>query len=250
MKDRENGMPDVIDRGSGPAVVFLHGAGVDNILWAPQIVSFERTHRVVAPNLPGHCGVPPVKSVGEMSDYVMSLLTTLEIEKFAVVGLSLGGMVALDIAGRWPHRVTHLAMIESVPYVADRPATRAFGKLAIGLTRLVPPALLSWLPPGQMGAETADAAKYLKETLPRGTARNTHRILQAALSYDGRSHFPQISMPTLVMVGEKNAATHKRAEEMSKAISGCTFLTVPGAGHIANRDAPNFVTTQLRSLLR
>ncbi len=230
-------------------MVFLHGAGVDNRLWDPQVAAFEQTHRVIVPNLPGHGGVPAVTDVTQMADHVRAVLKDLGITRYAVVGLSLGGMVALDMAGRWPEEVTHLAMIESVPIVTDHPALRAFGKLVIGMFRFVPPKLLAKLPARQMGAESTDAARYLKQALSKGTAHNTYQVLRAALAYDGRAYLPMIQMPTMVLVGERNKATHARAQGMCDVIVHSEFFVVPAAGHIANLDAPEFVTTRLKVLL-
>lgn len=242
-------MPDVIDQGTGPVLVLLHGAGVDNTLWAPQIAALSSTCRVIAPNLPGHCGIRSVKTVSQMADHVRAVLQERGITRYAVVGLSLGGMVALDMAGRRPQEVTHLAMIESVANVTDRPILLAMGRVALNLLRVMPLKVLSVFPSNQLGAETPEAAQYLRKTLPQGTARDTYRVLRAAFDYDGRAHLSAISMPALIMVGEKNKATHDRAREMAEAIPQSVFVVVKGAGHIANLDAPEEVTDQLKSFL-
>lgn len=57
-----------MDQGNGPAVVFLHGAGVDLALWEPQLTAFSSRCRVIAPNLPGHGDVPLVDDVPAMAD--------------------------------------------------------------------------------------------------------------------------------------------------------------------------------------
>lgn len=242
-------MSDLIDEGTGSALVFLHGAGVDNTLWEPQIAAFSATHRVIVPNLPGHGGVPAVKTVEQMADHIRAQLLDRGIRQYAIIGLSLGGMVALEMAGRWPKEVTHLVMIESVPNVTDNRAALLMGRAFVSLFRFVSPKLFALLPARQLGAETPDAAYYLKRVLPQRKARENHAVLQAALTYDGRPHLARLSMPTLIMVGEKNPATHKRAKAMSDSIKQCQFVVVPAAGHIANRDAPGFVNDSLGSFL-
>lgn len=242
-------MSDLIDEGTGPALVFLHGAGVDHTLWEPQIAAFSATHRVIVPNLPGHGGVPAVKTVEQIADHIRALLLERGIRRYAIIGLSLGGMVALDMAGRWPEDVTHLVMIESIPNVTDNRALLLIGQAFVGLFRVISPKLLVLLPARQLGAETPDAAQYLKRVLAQQTAQENHAVLQAALAYDGRPHLHGLSMPTLIMVGEKNPATHKRSKAMAESIKQCPFVVIPAAGHIANRDAPEFVNTVLRSFL-
>ncbi len=243
-------MADVIDRGSGPVLVFLHGAGVDNALWAPQISAFSETHRVIAPNLPGHGNVPAVASVAEMADHVHARLSDEGIRRYAVIGLSLGGMVALEIAGRWPQEVTHLVTIESVARVTDNPVARYIADKLVSVMGFVSPKLLSALPASLMGAETKDAAIYTKRALAKMNRSNNAAVLRAALAYDGRGHLPKLQIPTLIMVGAKNPSTHKRAQEISNAVRNADFVEVPHAGHIANRDCPEFVNDRLRSFLQ
>ena len=93
-------MTDLIDEGEGPALVFLHGAGVNNRMWAPQCARFRTTHRVIIPNLPGHGCIVAVGSVEQMADDVRRRLHALGVQRYVLVGLSLGGMVALEMAAR------------------------------------------------------------------------------------------------------------------------------------------------------
>lgn len=243
-------MSDVIDQGTGDALVFLHGAGVDNRLWEPQIAAFSAVYRVIAPNLPGHGNVPAVDSVDLMADHVRAMLSERGIERYAVVGLSLGGMVALEIARRWPEEVTHLAMIESVPNVSDNRVVLFLARGVISLMRFIGRRLFAMMPSRLMGAETPESARYLKPALARMSASNTYIVQRAALAYDGRPYLSGLHMPALVMVAEKNAATHKKARDMAAAIKHCDYLMIADAGHIANLDAPDTVNRALTSFLR
>jgi len=242
-------MADMIDEGHGPTLVFLHGAGVDNRLWEPQISAFAPTHRVVLPNLPGHGSVPACESIQQMAEQVRAQLLAKGINRYAVIGLSLGGMVALEMAGRWGNEVTCLVIIEAVPHVTDSRTMRLIARALLAPFKFIPPRLLSLLPARQLGAETQDPAHYLKRTLAGTSARNNHAVLKAALAYDGSPHLTGLQMPVLVMVGEKNKGIHKRARAMAKAVAGARFVVIPAAGHIANRDAPQFVNNTLLSFL-
>ncbi|MEL6511715.1 MAG: alpha/beta fold hydrolase [Pseudomonadota bacterium] len=227
-----------IEAGQGPVLVLLHGTGVDLGLWAPQMPDFSARHRVIALNLPGH-GDSPMRPGGvpTMAQAVIDTLDMLGIQCAAFVGLSLGGMVALEIAGRWRDRTSHLVMVESVPYVAATPWGRCLMAAAILPLRVIPTRWLAKLPAKSMGAETEDAGRYVKAALARMTAAGTYAILRDALQYDGRPRLAQVTAPTLVMVGAVNAATHKRARAAADAIPGARFKIVANAGHILNRDA-------------
>ncbi|UWR64829.1 alpha/beta fold hydrolase [Phaeobacter inhibens] len=118
----------MFEQGDGPVLVLLHGAGVDAALWKPQIDLFSKQYHVIAPNLPGHGRSAPVQSVEEMADVVRAVLQEKGIAQYAIVGLSLGGMVAIEMAGRWPDEVSHLVTVESVATVFEG----AFGKELAG----------------------------------------------------------------------------------------------------------------------
>ncbi|WP_224825534.1 alpha/beta fold hydrolase [Cognatishimia sp. MH4019] len=236
--------------GEGPALVLLHGAGVDLDLWTPQMPAFAACYRVIALNLPGHGDSPMVSGgVPAMADAVMQTLDALGIQRAAFMGLSLGGMVALEIAGRWPDRATHLIMVEAVPFVAATSWGQRLMEAAILPLRLIPPRWLAKLPAKSMGAETEEAGRYVKIALAKMTAANTHRILRDALRYDGRPRLAQVTAPTLVMVGAANPATHSRAQVAADGIQNAQFEVVPNAGHILNRDAAAHFTARSLAFL-
>lgn len=242
-------MAEIIDQGDGSALVFLHGAGVDNELWAPQLPIFSKNYRVLIPNLPGHGSIPSVENIELMADYVRTLLIERRIKKYAIVGLSLGGMIGIEISRRWPKEVSHLVLIESVPYVTKSRIFLRILKLFLTVIKYINPRILAMLPARSMGAETEDSAMYLKKAIGKMKAQNVATILQASLDYDGSPYLSGLPVPTLIMVGERNTATHKGAKLMSEAIQICQFKVIPNAGHIANRDAPELVNISIQSFL-
>ncbi|MEM9055381.1 MAG: alpha/beta hydrolase [Pseudomonadota bacterium] len=231
-----------------PVLVFLHGAGVDHELWAPQVEAFSKDYHLIVPDLPGHGTVPVVDSVEEMAEHVRTQIHRSGLQEYSVIGLSMGGMVALEMAQRWPDEVTHLAMIESVPNVTQNPFLRALIGVIVGLLRIISPKLLASMPARSMGAETAEAGAYVKRAIRQMQAENVYRVMKAALAYDGRAGMAKLDLPTLIMVGEKNKATHKRAKAMAEEITNSRFVMIPKAGHIANRDGASFVNSELAKL--
>jgi pimeloyl-[acyl-carrier protein] methyl ester esterase len=240
---------DIEIGGTGPAIVFLHGAGVDKALWKPQMQALSDQFRCIALDLPGHGDVSAVADVPAMAEHVHARLLHLRVEHYAVVGLSLGGMVALQMAASWPDEVTHLVMVESVPHVANSSIAFLLGRCAVGLFKVISPRLLAAVPARQMGAVGEDTGHYLKSAIRRMTRQKNHAVMKAALIYDGRSHVTSLQMPTLIMVGARNRYTHKGAQEMAARIKGARFIVIPGAGHIANRDATDFVNDTVRAFV-
>ena len=240
----------IIDCGTGPALVLLHGAGVDPEMWSPQVDVFSQDHRVIAPALPGHVERPQVTTVEEMAEVVFKDLKEREIEHFAVTGLSLGGMVALEMAAQRPDAISHLVLVECVSEVSASWVGRMFASTMLAIGGLLPPSWLARLPAKSLGAASKEAAAYLVPRLRKTSAKVNRAVLKLALNYKGRSRLAQVSCRSLVMVGELNTATHKRARAMADALPNAQFMVLPGASHLANWDARDAFNATLSSFLR
>ena len=95
-------------------IVFVHGAGLDHSSWGLQSRYFGyHGFNVLAVDLPGHgrSDGPPLAGVGEMADWVLSVLRQQKIEKAAVVGHSMGALIALEFAARYPEVAERIALI-------------------------------------------------------------------------------------------------------------------------------------------
>src|SRR5213076_2442699 len=97
-----------------PALVFLHGAGLDHSWFGLQSRYFGyHGWNVLALDLPAHgrSAGPALTSVGAMADWVVKVLDAVKVERASLVGHSLGTLVALDCAARHPARVERVALI-------------------------------------------------------------------------------------------------------------------------------------------
>lgn len=113
-----------LDEGSGPVLVLLHGLGSSARDWEQQIHVFSKHFRIVAPDLRGfgasqHRGP---YGVGEFAADVFALLEQLGIDTFRLMGYSMGGAVALQMAVSQPQRIAQLVISNSVP--SFRPTSR------------------------------------------------------------------------------------------------------------------------------
>jgi pimeloyl-ACP methyl ester carboxylesterase len=97
-----------------PCVVFVHGASNDHSVWTLLARWFaHHGHAVLAPDLPGHLRSegPPLASIESMADWLLALLDAAGVTQAALVGHSMGSLVALEAAARAPKRATRLVMI-------------------------------------------------------------------------------------------------------------------------------------------
>jgi pimeloyl-ACP methyl ester carboxylesterase len=115
--------------GAGPSLVLVHGLGgaaVNFTLLAPLLA---RRHRVLVPDLPGHGGTAPLPGAESLADYAHHAGEVAEHEDLlpaAVVGYSLGGVVALRLAAERPEAVSALALIASAGIVSLTPRARVW----------------------------------------------------------------------------------------------------------------------------
>ncbi|MFO1156997.1 MAG: alpha/beta fold hydrolase [Rhodospirillales bacterium] len=110
---------------SRPSVVLIHGAGMDHSAWAWQSRALaQRGNAVLAIDLPGHGGSegPPLDSIAALSDWLVRLLDAAGIAAAALAGHSLGALVALDAAARFPQRVRAIALIGAAARMPVHPA--------------------------------------------------------------------------------------------------------------------------------
>ena len=120
MKFEADGLESYVYTGSRPfvsgqpAVVFVHGGGLDHSVWIHQSRYFaHHGFNVAALDLPGHgrsVGIPPDTITG-MAHWVMRAADALGIERFCVAGHSMGSLVALEAAGLYPNRVDAAALL-------------------------------------------------------------------------------------------------------------------------------------------
>src|SRR3954447_12025991 len=115
------------DVGAGACVVLIHGHPFDRSLWQPQVDALATVFRVVAPDLRGF-GESPVTphtvSMRAYADDVEELLARLDIDRAAVVGLSMGGLVAMELATVHPERYWAVGLVTTTVEPVS-PAERA-----------------------------------------------------------------------------------------------------------------------------
>lgn len=237
----------------GPrAVVFLHGAGMDHTVWALQARYFAHHGRqVLAVDLPGHgrSAGTPLGSVEALAGWLIRLLDAGGLAKAALVGHSMGALVALETAGRARDRVRALALIgvaaampvhpdlmaaalsgrhEAAELIADwghgRPAHLG-GNPAPGLWRVgAGLRLLEGAAPGVLAADLAASAAY-----------------EGALAAAAR-----IGCPTLLLLGAEDRMTPPaKAAALAAAIPGARRVVLAGAGHMLMSERPNEVIDAL-----
>lgn len=107
-----------IDQGNGPALVLLHSYCQDKLIWEDMGIILEKEFRTIRVDLPGHGDSPcfPEHSQPSIDDYADAVIETLDflsIERFLLVGYSLGGYIAASLCEKIPHRIMGVCMLHS-----------------------------------------------------------------------------------------------------------------------------------------
>ena len=242
---------DYLDEGAGDqAVVFVHGFPFRASMWEPQIpVAVRAGRRVLAPDLPGFGGsdVPADRSaysIDGYADLVAALVGELGLGRVVLVGLSMGGYIALAVARRHAQVLAGLVLADTRAD-PDTPEGRQNRSDQQGLveergdvTPLVDGLLSKVL--AEAGSRHAEVAATLgdmmRSTAPAGWIGALEAMKQRG---DQTDLLPSISVPTLVVVGESDALVpFDVAEAMTKSIPGARLEIVPDAGHVTNLENP------------
>lgn len=219
-------------------VVFLHGVGQDHTIWVLPTRYFARHDRnVLAVDLPGHgrSTGAPLSTIEAMADWAVAVLDAAGVERAAMVGHSMGSLVALDAAARHPDRVRAVAMIGvSVPMrVADplMAAAEADDRVAVDMLTYwghSNTAKIGGSP--TPGIWMAGASWRLWERSAPGVL---HSDLQACNDYvAGLERASQLRCRALLLLGDQDRMTPMRgAEAIGNAIPDQDTVIFPGAGH-------------------
>ena len=234
--------------GDGPTVLMLHGVGGGHLAFAPQVETLASSgYRAVAWDMPGYGHSAPIEPYNfkGLAQSCIALIESLNCGGVALLGHSMGGMVAQEVVARRPELVNKLILCATSPsfgkpdahwqrnFIAQRTAPLDAGKSMADLAEVLVPQMVG---PGSL-PEGVRLATHCMSQVPASTYR---RALEAILSFDRRAQLPQIQVPTLLLAGEHDRnAPPAMMKKMAEAIPRSTFLEMAGVGHLLNLEAPD-----------
>jgi pimeloyl-ACP methyl ester carboxylesterase len=239
-----------------PSVLFIHGAGMDHTVWALQARYFAHHGRsVLAVDLPGHgrSGGELLQSVGAMASWIVKLLDAAGVQSAALVGHSMGALIALEVAASAPARVRGLALLGVAERMPVHPDLQA---AADGNRRLGPELVSSWGHgrSGHIGGNPAPGLWMMGgslQLLERAPAGALAADLAACNAYDGaRAAAARVACPTLLLLGGHDRMTPPaKAKPLAEAIEGARTVILPTAGHMLMSERPDAVIDALREVI-
>jgi 3-oxoadipate enol-lactonase len=226
-----------------PTLLFLHGALMTHSTWVRQVQAFSARHHVLTCDLRGHgeSSAPQhIFSVPTCVEDVLTLLDALQIQQVVCCGHSLGGMVAQELALRYPDRVLALILAETSYGTSSTPVEKFLTTITRWMLRTLSVQQIIDLSIKQYGQFNPETRAYLQQTLRTYKDRKSLylAIMLAALQYSSQARLQQITCPTLVLVGEENKQTHRQAHNMVRLLPNAMQQTVSRAGHMLHMDNP------------
>lgn len=237
------------------SVLFIHGAANDHSVWALQSRYFaHHGWNVVAVDLPGHgkTAAAPLQRIEDMADWCAQVLRLADITQTAVVGHSMGSLIALELAARHPRLVTRIALVGTAypMKVSDAllGAAQAGEHAALDMINV-------WghSGTGQLGGHRAPG-QWMMGAGMRLMERNAaplHTDFSACNSYDGAiASAARVDCPALVIAGTRDLMTPARsARSLAGQLKQAQVVLLEGAGHDIMSEQPDQLLDALIAFL-
>ena len=252
-------------RGRGKDLVLLHGWGLNLGVWDELARALARRFRVIAIDLPGHGRSdwdPQTTTPAAQAWRVHETLAPLT-QRYALMGWSLGGQFALDLAAAMPAGIERLVLIATTPKFLAVPGWRC-GMAPALLTRLAEAlragrdaAVDEFLALCTRGSAPRTAAKVLKQlrhALSHYGAAHTEALsngLERLRDCDLRTALPLLRVPALVIAGAEDRITRAAASRaLAARLAGARYVEFPGAAHAPFLSHPARFAATLTGFLR
>ena len=243
--------------GAGP-VVLLHGFPLTRAMWDETVPALADTYHVIVPDLRGHGESEATDGLYEMADHagdVLALLDTLGHRQAAVVGLSMGGYILLQLLTSAPERLWAVVLADTMGRadIEERKQARAAQAEIIkteGLAKFAEQVLPRMFAPS-VPALRPELVERFRRTI---TSQQPESVVSALLGLAARPDMieplKQVRVPTLVIVGAEDlATTPEHAHELAATIPDATLVILPGAGHMSNWEDSEGFNRAVRTFL-
>jgi pimeloyl-ACP methyl ester carboxylesterase len=243
------------DDGDGECVVLIHGHPFDRTLWQSQMAALRRDFRVLAPDLRGFGHSPVTEhlvTIREFAADVEELLAVLGVERAAVVGLSMGGLVTMELAASQPERYWAIGLVATTmepPTPAERAARR---KRASAVERDGMQVLLDYMHTGVYGPDCPESVRARVDAMmsaapPAGAAA---ALRGRAERPDYRPLLAGLDIPALVCAGSADPWSDQRVTAQIIAhLKRPEAVVIDGVGHLPNLEAEDEFNDVLRAFL-
>jgi pimeloyl-ACP methyl ester carboxylesterase len=235
-------------------VVMVHGYLGGSAQWADIEAALGDRFRIIALDLPGFGRsskrAAPL-TIGGFAEQVIAELDARGIERCVLVGHSMGGMIAQEVASRIPHRLERLVLYGTGPLGAmpDRfePLDVSRDRLRQdGVAKTARRIAATWLAQG----EAHPGFEALSRLGAQADDEAARTALDAMANWDGRGNLARLTMPALIIWGEKDRSYRwRQVEYLWTHLPAASLAVIPGASHAAHVEKPDIFTRILEDFL-
>lgn len=229
--------------GAGPPLVLIHGLGASGADWEGQVPAFAARYHVIVPDLRGHGGSARrgEYSVPQFARDTWALLDHLGLSRCAVLGHSMGGAVAMQMALDRPGAITKLALANTLPNFRPRTLPQRWMLWSrLLLMSLLGPRRLSEVMTRRMFPRDDQAA--LRRRVARRNARSDEQAylasIRALTQWSIVERLPELKLPVLVLAAEHDFLPAAETARFVAALPDARRVDFPGTRHGLPLEAP------------
>lgn len=240
-----------------PVVTLSHALAADLKLWEAQIPALGGSFRVLRFDTRGHGGSSAPQgpyTIDMLSRDVVGLLDHLDIARTHFVGISMGGMVAQQLAADFPERIDKLVLCDTTSRVSPDAAPmweeRVLKAENEGMSALAEQTLERWLSE-EFRRNQPEATERIRRMIVGTSVAGFVGCCRAISRFDVSGRLSKISAPTLIIVGENDTGTPVSASEtIQLGIEGSKMIVLPRALHLTNVETADAFNRELVGFLR
>ena len=244
--------------GAGPALVLLHGVGLNQSIWEAQIKTFAPTYQVITYDLLGHGRSAVIVRNATLDDWVFQLeilAHELQLERFSLLGFSFGGMIAQAFATKHADTIEKLVLMSTVYARNEQERAGVLARLDVaqreGPQAIIEAALSRWFSP-EFATEFPEVMQSYERMLRNNDAVSFLAAYKCFATDDKQlvDRLSGFKRPTLVMTGALDkGSTPDMARRLAATIASASLSIVPLARHMMPVEMPEEVNSVLRGFL-
>lgn len=241
-------------------IVFSHGLLWSCRMFDNQVKDLSKNFRVITFDHRGQGKTQVTKNgydLETLSEDAKELIIKLDLRKVHFVGLSMGGMVGMRLASRYPDLIKSLILLETSPDPEPKENVSKYKKLNLvaklfGFRLVTKPIMkIMFSKSFLLDKSNKEVKKYWIKQLRANNRIGITRAVSGVI--ERKSVFNElknITCPTLVLVGDEDIATVPEiSDRINKAIIGSKLVRIPKAGHTSTVENPEFITNEIKTFL-